>query len=170
VTRGCGNDPRHVLSDSDAQAVAAFRAYLLARKTVTDYEAANALRPGAGRGSTAPAGLLGEAAALLTVRQLAALRLAANGLSDSRSAAQLGISPAAATGRLTEAYRRLGVHDRAHAVAVAWVLGVLTPGDVQVPEALSARLGPREDPEAPMPHPGGAEPVDAHAAPQEASL
>lgn len=39
MTRGCGNDPRTVLSDGDAQAVADFRAYLAARKTVVDYEA-----------------------------------------------------------------------------------------------------------------------------------
>jgi hypothetical protein len=39
VTRGCGNDPRTTLTATDAQAVAEFRAYLAARKTVADYEA-----------------------------------------------------------------------------------------------------------------------------------
>lgn len=39
MTRGCGNDPRTTLTPTDTQAVAAFRAYLTARKTVADYEA-----------------------------------------------------------------------------------------------------------------------------------
>jgi DNA-binding CsgD family transcriptional regulator len=107
---------------------------------------------------------------LLPARQVDVLRLVANGASNADAARRLRISERTVEQHLARAGAALGTSGRAHTVAVAWRVGVLTDADVTVPEALRGRLRPREDPEAPMPHPGGAEPADAHAAPQEASL
>lgn len=81
-------------------------------------------------------------AGLLTVRQLDALRLAANGLSDPQIADRLGITPAAATNRLVEAYRRLGVSNRAHAATVAMKLGLIRPDEIRLPARITEQDQP----------------------------
>lgn len=77
-------------------------------------------------------------AALLTERQLDALRLTANGHTARTAARILGQSPMAVTDRLYRAYRNLGVGDRAQAVAVALVLGLIRPEEITLPKSLTA--------------------------------
>jgi DNA-binding CsgD family transcriptional regulator len=72
----------------------------------------------------------------LTRRQRELLLLIANGYSNERIARQQGITANSVTEVLTAAYRRLGVADRAQAVAVALRLGVIDMGDIRIPEAL----------------------------------
>jgi DNA-binding CsgD family transcriptional regulator len=55
----------------------------------------------------------------LTAREQAVLRLVAEDLTDAQIAAQLGISEQAVERRLANAFRKLGVHSRAAAVARA---------------------------------------------------
>jgi DNA-binding CsgD family transcriptional regulator len=55
----------------------------------------------------------------LTAREQAVLRLAADGLTNAQIAARLGISAQAVEKRLATAFRKLGVHARAAAVALA---------------------------------------------------
>lgn len=56
---------------------------------------------------------------LLTARELEILRLVATGQTNKEIAAQLFISSDTVKGHLETTYRKLGVSDRAHAVAVA---------------------------------------------------
>jgi len=56
---------------------------------------------------------------LLTVRELEILRLVAGGQTNKEIAAELFISSDTVKGHLETVYRKLGVSDRAHAVAVA---------------------------------------------------
>ena len=56
---------------------------------------------------------------LLTARELEILRLVATGKTNKEIAAQLFISSDTVKGHLETTYRKLGVSDRAHAVAVA---------------------------------------------------
>ena len=56
---------------------------------------------------------------LLTARELEILRLVAGGKTNKEIAAQLFISSDTVKGHLETTYRKLGVSDRAHAVAVA---------------------------------------------------
>ena len=56
---------------------------------------------------------------LLTARELEILRLVAGGKTNKEIAAQLFISSDTVKGHLETSYRKLGVSDRAHAVAVA---------------------------------------------------
>lgn len=74
----------------------------------------------------------------LTVRQVEILRLVANGNSNREIARWLWIEPCSVQTVLRNAYRALGVDDRAHAVAVALRLGLIPLDAVTVPEALGA--------------------------------
>ncbi|MFD8949421.1 LuxR C-terminal-related transcriptional regulator [Streptomyces xanthophaeus] len=76
---------------------------------------------------------------VLTRRQREVLLLVANGHSNNRIAHQQGVTPNSVTEVLTAAYRRLGVADRAQAVAVGLRLGVIDMDDIRIPEALTAK-------------------------------
>ncbi|WP_171117848.1 helix-turn-helix transcriptional regulator [Streptomyces sp. Z423-1] len=80
--------------------------------------------------------------AAVTSRQLQILALAASGYTAAQTAARLGIQPSTVHERLHRVYRKLGARDRAHAVAIALVTGLLDPVSVELPpgERLSARL------------------------------
>lgn len=133
MTRGCGNDPRTVLTATDAQAVAAFRAYLTARKTVADYEAAPRPVPAdAGR---------------LTPAQLALLTAVAHGATQQQLTRRFGVSHPAVSKQLRAARRWLGAETVAHAVFLATRAGLI-PDAVGGPQGLSAASeapGPRRD-------------------------
>jgi LuxR family transcriptional regulator of spore coat protein len=70
----------------------------------------------------------------LTRRQREVLLLAANGNTNAAIARWLGVKPHSVAEILTVAYRRLGVSDRAQAVAVALRLGVLDLDEIALPE------------------------------------
>lgn len=70
----------------------------------------------------------------VTAREVAALRLAANGATNQAIAHALGISKQAVLSRMQSAFRKLRVNDRTQAVAVALRLGLLSLDDVVVPE------------------------------------
>jgi DNA-binding CsgD family transcriptional regulator len=133
VTRGCGNDPRTVLSDGDAQAVAAFRAYLTARKTVADYEAAP--RP-------VPAD-----ADRMTPAQLALLTAVAHGVTQQQLTRRFGVSHPAVSKQLRAARRWLGAETVAHAVFLATRAGLIPDavGGAVTPVVASEAPGPRRD-------------------------
>ena len=67
--------------------------------------------------------------ATLTPRELEILRLVAGGASNRAAAEELFISEATIKTHLLHAYDKLGVHDRAAAVATAYERGLLTPSD-----------------------------------------
>lgn len=67
--------------------------------------------------------------ATLTPRELEILRLVAGGASNRDAAAELFISEATIKTHLLHAYDKLGVRDRAAAVAAAYERGLLTPSD-----------------------------------------
>jgi DNA-binding CsgD family transcriptional regulator len=97
---------------------------------------------------------------VLTRRQVEALRLVANGHTNAEAAALLSVSAETVATSLRLTYRALGVGDRAHAVAVALRVGLLRPGEIHVPESLSARLRPAQTLMTPETH------RDAHKQPQ----
>ncbi|MFG2540623.1 LuxR C-terminal-related transcriptional regulator [Streptomyces sp. NPDC048511] len=70
----------------------------------------------------------------VTAREIAVLRLAANGSTNQAIASTLGISKEAVLSRMQSAFRKLRVNDRTQAVAVALRLGLLSLDDVVVPE------------------------------------
>ena len=63
----------------------------------------------------------------LSQRELEVLRLVARGATNKQAAAQLFISEATVKTHLLHAYSKLGVNDRAAAVAVAFQRGLLQP-------------------------------------------
>jgi DNA-binding NarL/FixJ family response regulator len=65
----------------------------------------------------------------LSDRELEILRLVADGATNKAVANQLFISEATVKTHLLHAYDKLGVHQRAAAVAAAYERGLLTPGD-----------------------------------------
>jgi two-component system nitrate/nitrite response regulator NarL len=67
----------------------------------------------------------GERRPIITEREREVLRLAAEGLSSSRIGAELHLSGATVKTHLSSAYEKLGVSDRAAAVAAAIRLGLL---------------------------------------------
>ena len=70
--------------------------------------------------------------ALLTARRLEVLRLAANGRTNSEIAQQLWISEDSVKSHFRLAYEQLGANDRAHAVAICLVRGLIHPHEVQL--------------------------------------
>jgi DNA-binding CsgD family transcriptional regulator len=74
-------------------------------------------------------------ARVLTRRQREVLALAANGNTSAAIGRRLGISPDTVNTILGAAYRTLGAHDRAHAVALALRLGDLTLEQIRIPHA-----------------------------------
>ncbi|MDX3353928.1 LuxR C-terminal-related transcriptional regulator [Streptomyces sp. ME01-24h] len=78
----------------------------------------------------------------ITSRQLDALRLAANGLPNAALARRMGIGEATAKDLLRMAFRKLGVRDRTHAVAVAIRLGLIGLDEIPLPESLYAPVAP----------------------------
>jgi DNA-binding CsgD family transcriptional regulator len=69
----------------------------------------------------------------LTAQQRRVLALVANGFTNADIAGRLGLSSRTINRHLADVYARLGVDDRAQAVAVALVLGELGRLDVQLP-------------------------------------
>ncbi|MFE0088795.1 LuxR C-terminal-related transcriptional regulator [Streptomyces sp. NPDC059016] len=70
--------------------------------------------------------------------QLAALRLAANGLTSRQIAARLRTTEQGVHLRLKAAAHTLGATSRTHAVAIALRTGVLQPDEIQVPATREA--------------------------------
>jgi DNA-binding NarL/FixJ family response regulator len=70
----------------------------------------------------------GDAAEPLTQRELEVLRLIARGTTNREAARRLFISEASVKAHLLHVYAKLGVNDRAAAVAAAYERGLLTPG------------------------------------------
>ena len=64
----------------------------------------------------------------LSARELDVLRLVARGATNRDAAAQLFISEATVKTHLLHIYAKLGVNDRAAAVAMAYETGLLVPG------------------------------------------
>lgn len=68
--------------------------------------------------------------ARITRRELEMLRYAANGNTNEHIAHHLDISAHTVNGTLRRVYLKLGARDRANAVAIALVRGVLRPADI----------------------------------------
>jgi DNA-binding CsgD family transcriptional regulator len=79
---------------------------------------------------------------LPTPREVDALRLLANGHTLTSAARVLGIGRAGVASLLVDAYRRLGVHDRAHAVAVAIRLELIPLEAIRLPDGVGAAQTP----------------------------
>ncbi|MEU3826490.1 helix-turn-helix transcriptional regulator [Streptomyces sp. NPDC029080] len=77
--------------------------------------------------------------AAVTSRQKQILALAGSGYTASQIAGRLGIRASTVNERLHRTYRKLGARDRAHAVAIALVTGLLDVEDIELP-------GPRPRP------------------------
>jgi DNA-binding CsgD family transcriptional regulator len=104
---------------------------------------------------------------LLYPRQVAVLREIANGRSNTETAAVLGISIHTVEMQMSRIRVRLGTTGRAHAVAVALRLGLLTADDVTVPEALYGPESPAAAPVPPEPRMRAESPSHARTARQE---
>jgi DNA-binding NarL/FixJ family response regulator len=74
-------------------------------------------------GTTIPAAL-----AALTERELDVLRLMARGRSNSDIAGELFLSEATVKTHITRVFAKLGLHDRAQAVVLAYETGLIEPG------------------------------------------
>lgn len=66
----------------------------------------------------------------LTARQRQVLRLVAAGHTNAQTARRLATEPTTVNRHMSEIFKRLGVHDRAHAVAVAIYTGEITLADL----------------------------------------
>ncbi|NAZ84744.1 response regulator [Kineococcus sp. T90] len=69
-----------------------------------------------------------QAPGALSGRELEVLRLVASGCTNREAARRLGVSEATVKTHLVHAYAKLGVGDRAAAVAVAYERGLIAPG------------------------------------------
>ena len=69
---------------------------------------------------------------LLTPRRLEVLRLAANGLSNAEIAAALWLAEDSVKSHMRLIYEVLGARDRANAVAIALVRGLIRPDEVEL--------------------------------------
>lgn len=72
--------------------------------------------------------------AAVTARQRQILALTASGYTAAQIATRLGIQPSTVHERLHRVYRKLGARDRAHAVAIALVTGLLEADDIELPD------------------------------------
>ena len=75
----------------------------------------------------------------LTCRELAVLRLLADGLTASSIGGRLALSPRTVHRHLDHVYRKLGVTDRVRAVLIASEAGLLEPGDPAAESAAHPR-------------------------------
>lgn len=75
-----------------------------------------------------------EAPPLLTPRRLEVLRHAANGRTNAEIARGLGLSVDTVKDLMRRIYAALGARDRAHAVAVAMVRGLIHPREIDLPQ------------------------------------
>lgn len=82
----------------------------------------------------------------LTDRELQVLRGAANGLSNEAIARELFLGENTIKSHMRRVFRKLGAHDRAHAVALALQQGVLTLRDVH--PTIGPPLPPQASPRA----------------------
>lgn len=69
---------------------------------------------------------------LLTARRLEILRLAANGTTNADIARRLWISEESVKTHMRLAYEQLGARDRAHAVAICLVRGLIHPHEIEL--------------------------------------
>ncbi|MFG3660270.1 response regulator transcription factor [Streptomyces sp. NPDC047706] len=72
--------------------------------------------------------------AAITSRQLQILALTASGYTAAQIGARLDIAASTVHERLHRTYRKLGARDRAHAVAIALITGVLDPISIELPQ------------------------------------
>lgn len=77
----------------------------------------------------------------ITAREIAVLRLVANGSTNRLIGRQLGVGEEAVKSAMQSILRKLRVNDRAQAVAVALRLGLLALSDVLVPEGANRGYG-----------------------------
>ena len=70
--------------------------------------------------------------ALLTPRRLEVLRLAANGHSNADIGRRLWISEDSVKTHVRIAYEQLGARDRAHAIAICLVRGLIQPHEIEL--------------------------------------
>jgi len=90
-----------------------------ARRAIARSSGASATLPGNGRGFD------------LTRRELEVLKELANGLRPAQIAANLVISPKTVASHIQRILAKLGVHSRAHAIALAYQSGILSSSGAQ---------------------------------------
>ncbi|MEU6365728.1 helix-turn-helix transcriptional regulator [Streptomyces sp. NPDC046931] len=90
----------------------------------------------------------------LSARRRQVLRMVANGYTNAQIGRELDIHPRTVDRHLAETYAVLGARDRANAVAIALVAGLLEAGDVGMPGPLAVSVA-------------SLEPVDARLAASE---
>ncbi|MER6844790.1 helix-turn-helix transcriptional regulator [Streptomyces platensis] len=76
----------------------------------------------------------------ITQRELELLRLAANGNTNEGIARFLGITKDTVNGTLRSVYRKIGAKDRANAVAIALVRGLIGPHEIAGVQMLPGRM------------------------------
>ena len=69
---------------------------------------------------------------LLTPRRLEILRLAANGFTNADIARQLWIAEDSVKSHMRLAYEELGARDRANAIAICLVRGLIHPHEIEL--------------------------------------
>jgi DNA-binding CsgD family transcriptional regulator len=106
--------------------------------------------------------------AAVTRRELQFLRLAANGNTNAQIAAWSGVSASTVNTLLRKVYRKLGVSDRAQAVAVALRLELIRLDEITLPNGPGGPQGLSAVPEAPTPRRGRHKPPQTRPALQEA--
>lgn len=74
-----------------------------------------------------------EARAPITRRETAALVYVANGLTNAAIGREMDVTESTVAEHLARVYRKLGACDRAHAVALAFVGGLITDADIRRP-------------------------------------
>lgn len=76
---------------------------------------------------------------LLTPRRLEILRLAANGHTNAEIGRDLWIAEESVKSHMQNIYAALGARDRAHAVAIALVRGLIGPHEIAIPAPRTTR-------------------------------